>query len=97
MKYCPNCGKQVNNEDKICMHCGNSIDRFNYVDKSDRAGVITIILSFLIPLFGLVIYGANHATFPRKSRACMIAAGLGIIVNLLLYYFILQNELYLMS
>lgn len=96
MKYCSNCGKQVNDEDKICMHCGSKVGK-SQSTQPDSAGILSLLVSFLIPLFGLLVYGANHVVYPKKSRSCLIAAGLGFLINLILFYIILQNELFLMS
>ncbi len=59
-KYCPNCGKEVNENAVICVNCGVSLNGKNNVVNGNKnnslavAGFVTSIVSLIINLWGIV-------------------------------------------
>ncbi len=59
-KFCPNCGKEVNENAVICVNCGVALNNQNIVDETNKtnslavAGFVTSIVSLIINLWGLV-------------------------------------------
>lgn len=41
---------------------------------ADEVNIGFVILSVLIPLFGLIYWAINAKTYPKRARACGIAA-----------------------
>ncbi|MGN1051035.1 MAG: zinc-ribbon domain-containing protein [Acutalibacteraceae bacterium] len=77
MKFCQNCGKEVLDEAVICPNCGCSVQADNNtqsteVDESVSAGLV--VLSVLIPLFGIIYWPVKAKTRPKCAKTCGIAA-----------------------
>lgn len=53
-------------------------------NQTEEAGVGWIILAFLIPLVGLILYFVWHGEKPKKANGVGIAALSGFIINLLI-------------
>lgn len=84
MMYCPNCGAQISKDAYVCPKCGvltNNKAANNVVDKSS---VGLNILSFFIPIVGLILYFTMKAKTPIKAKAIGISALIGFILNLIL-------------
>lgn len=54
MKYCNNCGKEVSDNAVVCPFCGCAVASKNV--EVDKPSTGLNILSFLIPLVGLILY-----------------------------------------
>lgn len=77
MKYCQHCGAEVNENAVVCVKCGCSIQQASTapaeeVDDSVSAGLV--VLSVLIPLFGIIYWPIKAKERPRCARTCGIAA-----------------------
>ena len=89
MKFCQHCGKEIMDEAVICPGCGCSVQTTNNtqveeVDQSVSAGLV--VLSVLIPLFGIIYWPVKAKTRPNCAKACGIAA----IISWVLYFLILM-------
>ncbi|MBR5569766.1 MAG: zinc ribbon domain-containing protein [Oscillospiraceae bacterium] len=86
MKYCQYCGKELLNEAIFCPGCGCAVQttypQEYAVDNTVSAGLV--VLSVLIPLFGIVYWPVKSKTRPKCAQACGIAA----IIAWVFYIFI---------
>ena len=72
------CGKEINNEAVVCVHCGCSIESKNVVStNADAPNKGFAILGFLFPLVGLILYLVYLDTAPLKAKS----AGKGALVS----------------
>lgn len=87
MKYCPNCGGEINENAVICEKCGFSVQSVNNthtqttsVDDSVNVGLV--ILAVLIPLFGIIYWPLNAKEHPKCAQACGIASIIAWVIYL---------------
>ena len=66
MKYCNNCGKEVSDNAVVCPFCGCAVASKNV--EVDKPSTGLNILSFLIPLVGLILYLSWQNSTPIKAR-----------------------------
>ncbi len=83
MKFCRHCGKEIQEEAVICVHCGCSTAASTPV-REDKISVGMCILSFLIPLVGIIYWPVKHKTTPKRARACGICGVIGWVVNFII-------------
>ena len=86
--FCEKCGKEVQDEAVVCIHCGCSLKSNNESavnNESLDTGVK--IISFCFPIVGGILYFVHQNSAPQKSKdACSAALwgfGLGIALNIL--------------
>lgn len=80
MKNCPQCMQQVADDTVICPNCGYEMpvqtqQPANGAPKSpvaDKVSIPLCIVSFLIPIFGVIYWAVKHKTSPKKAKACGI-------------------------
>ena len=88
MAFCRHCGKEIDDQAVICIHCGCETDNGykqkmanNYnqpaVDYEAKATAGQIVISVLIPLVGIILWAVLHTTKPRAAKTCLIT---GIVV-----------------
>ena len=86
MKYCSYCGKEVNTEAVVCIHCGCAIKKAdsqpsqNYC--KDKADTALIVLCVLFPIIGLILWAVNHQDSPKAAAAYGKASLIAISVEL---------------
>lgn len=73
MKFCQHCGKQLLDEAVICPVAVAAVPAAANA-AADEVNIGFVILSVLIPLFGLIYWAINAKTYPKRARACGIAA-----------------------
>lgn len=88
--YCKNCGNQIHDDAVVCVHCGcpvqqNATDKACAKPKSNALAIIGFILSFLIPVAGLIcsILGARQADTDGGKYKGLATAGI-VISSILL-------------
>ena len=84
MKFCKNCGKELVDEAVVCPGCGASQNTYNAPAQTDSVSVGLVILSILIPLFGIIYWPVKAKETPKRAKACGIAAIISWVVNILL-------------
>ena len=91
MKFCQHCGAEINDEAVVCVKCGCAVNNAaasqpaataNAVDNSVSAGLV--ILSVLIPLFGIIYWPVKAKSSPKCAMACGIASIISWIVGILI-------------
>lgn len=93
-KFCSHCGKEIIIQAVVCPHCGCSVAPSAEEDIPSKG---LNILSFFIPLVGLILYCLSHDKTPNKAKEIGkwaiigFAVGVGCSVLLLIFYLILLN------
>lgn len=80
-KFCSNCGSEVYPNAVICVKCGCSIPQINPL-ADDIPSLGLNILSFFIPLVGLILFAVYNSTAPTKSTAIGKCALTGFLLPL---------------
>ncbi len=81
MKYCSHCGKEIMDDAVICIHCGCSVYVGNKAGVPDAPNTGWLVLGFLFPLVGLIMYLANKDTTPLRAKS----AGKGALITVILW------------
>lgn len=72
--FCPNCENQVNENSDVCLHCGKMLrnSKINHNDqkKVDKSNIGLNIVSFIIPIVGLILYLTLKKETPIKAKNC---------------------------
>ena len=82
--YCSKCGKEINDEAVICVHCGCAVEnKMNTkANEADAPSTAWAVLGFFIPLVGLILYLLNKDKMPLKARSAGKGALIGFIVSI---------------
>lgn len=83
--YCKNCGKELNEEAMYCTGCGVLVNN----DKpqavcDDRPRFGWSLLSFFIPVVGLILFLTNENKKPKMARSAGKCALAGVITEVVL-------------
>lgn len=91
MKYCCHCGKEVEEDAVICVHCGRLIATIKTTSVSkeeDKSSGLWVFLGFLIPILGLVMYLVWKDEYPLKAKSAGQGALVSVIVGFVLGFII---------
>lgn len=80
MKYCSKCGNQILEEAIICPSCGCMVE--DKAINDDYVSIGLCMLSFLVPIFGIIYWACTRKKTPHKARACCAAMFIRIIAPL---------------
>lgn len=86
MKFCTNCGKEISDPSGVCPDC-SQLEMASEEQKSNVCAIIGFILSFILPLIGIVFsaIGISKASKMEGNGKGLAIAGLIIsIVHFLL-------------
>lgn len=95
MKYCVNCGKEVDENQMFCANCGAKITNYSngYYTKREEYNKQQFettgekigygILAFLIPLVGFILYFVFKSSKPVTSKICLYVSLISFVLNLL--------------
>ena len=87
--FCQKCGKEIMDEAVVCIHCGCAVKASEKENdkKNENSWIGLAILSFLIPIVGLIYWAVN----PKKTDAqtCGLVALGGFIVGFSIISFLL--------
>lgn len=81
MKYCSKCGKEIEDEAVVCVHCGCSVENRTVTKEIDGPNIAFTILGFFIPLVGLILYLVYKDTMPEKAKSAGKGALIGVCVS----------------
>ena len=81
--FCTRCGREIPNNANTCEYCGNVVNRTN-VNQGDAPSGIFAVLSFFIPLVGLILFLVYHDSHPRKAKSAGKGAIAGFITSIVL-------------
>ena len=83
MKFCQHCGKEIMDKAVICPGCGCSVQEVNNTQATEADQTVSaglVVLSVLIPLFGIIYWPVKAKTRPKCAKACGIAAIISWVV-----------------
>ena len=89
MKFCSNCGSEINDNAIVCIKCGCAIGKINFIDPNDSSSKGFALLGFFFPVVGLILYLVWNNTNPKKAKSCGIGALLGVIIIPIITFFTL--------
>ena len=91
MKYCSHCGKEIFDEAVICPNCGCAVgvSDLKSITRKDTPSAGLNILSFFIPIVGLILYLVLKDEEPKKANAVGKWALIGVGVGLGLWIIII--------
>lgn len=89
--FCTNCGQKVVRETKNNSSYNQNINNVSYnnntkKEKNDKINILLIIVSFIIPLVGLILFIAYNNKSPKFANANGIAALIGFIISMILSF-----------
>ena len=84
MKYCSHCGAQIDDNAVICVKCGCSVAQ-NNTNPQDAPNAGFAVLSFFLPVVGLILWLVWMNTSPLKAKSCGKGALIGVIAWVVLW------------
>lgn len=94
-KFCKSCGSQIPRQSFYCPNCSKLADRpvINYYRPSNGMAIAGFILSFFIPILGLIFgcIGNSRANEGASGKGLSIAAIVISIVTMVINFFIIIN------
>ena len=84
--FCKNCGKEIDDNAAVCIHCGVATNSTPAV--VDNGGFGWGLLGCCIPIVGLILFLVWKDTKPKTSNAAGIGALVSVGIYILLYLFI---------
>lgn len=78
LKYCRHCNNEVAVTAVTCPKCGGSV-----AVESPDAITPEVVISFLIPIVGIIIYANNSKSNPERARKALNAALLGFLIGII--------------
>lgn len=84
--FCKNCGKEISDNAYVCPNCGVRVNddaerRASELDADSGSKVGWGILSFLIPIVGLILYCMWKVERPQTAKVCGKCALASVIVS----------------
>lgn len=81
MKYCAKCGKAINKDAVVCVHCGCSVDGKKPSEDQDSDNIGWGILGFFIPIVGFILWLMWKDKMPKKAKKLGIGALIGVCLS----------------
>ncbi len=83
MKFCANCGKEVNENAVVCVHCGCSISNKS-IGGEDSSSILYLLLGLWQPMIGLILYLIWKDEKPLAAHNAGKGALIGVIASALI-------------
>ena len=77
--FCKNCGSEIDDKAYVCPHCGVKVQDEVVEDSGSKIG--WGILSFIIPLVGLILYLVWKTERPATAKLCGKCALIAVIIE----------------
>lgn len=84
MKFCSKCGKEINDEAVVCVHCGCQVEN-KPAANNDTGSFGWGFLGFCIPVVGLILYLVWKNTAPNNAKMAGKGALISVIVSVVFY------------
>ncbi len=83
MAYCHKCGKEIDDDAVVCVHCGCAVPSAanSGAASDDASSAAFAVLSFFFPLVGLILFLVWKDTYPKRAKSAGKGALIGVIVN----------------
>lgn len=87
MKYCSNCGKEIDEKAVICVNCGVAQQPLQPAQSgtSDTGGAGWTLLGCCIPLVGLILFLVWNDKKPKNAKAAGIGALISVGISIVYY------------
>ena len=91
--FCDKCHKNINEDSNYCPFCGSvlNVDVSSSAVESkvdrDKINIWFVILSWFVPLVGVLVFFIKKETAPRTAKASGLCALISFILNLLVIFF----------
>ena len=82
-KYCTKCGKEINEDAIICIHCGCSINNTQTNKEPDSDNIGWGFLGFFVPIVGFILWLIWKDEAPKKSKNLGIGALVALCIAVL--------------
>ena len=84
--FCSKCGKEVNDDAVVCVHCGCAIEnkKPSLANSNDAPNTGFAVLGFFIPLAGLIVWLINKDTKPLMAKSAGKGALAGFVTSIVL-------------
>lgn len=88
--YCNKCGKEINDEAVVCIHCGCAVNNGAKNNpmvptEDDKVSAIIIICTILIPLVGMILGIVNLCKKKTRSGGIYLGVGIGAwVLNMII-------------
>lgn len=83
MAFCKNCGKEIDNNAVVCVHCGVAQETKPVV--VDNGGFGWGLLGCCFPIIGLILFLVWKDTKPKTSKAAGMGALVSVIISVVWY------------
>lgn len=85
--YCKNCGGWISDDSVFCSYCGCRVDEGNRApggsaSADNESNVWFSVLSFFVPLAGLILYIVYETKNPTRAKAAGKWAIIGFLVSI---------------
>lgn len=80
MKYCSNCGSELNENQDVCLNCGSYVKK---TSTNDTGSIGWFFLGLFIPLAGIILYALWYDERPKDARRSLYGFITSIIVGII--------------
>ena len=89
--FCKKCGNQIMDDAVVCVHCGCPTDKFDPDPQKnqDKSSVNVALISFFLPLVGLVIYLVYKDNQPLKAESAKMGTIWGFFLPIIIILLVL--------
>ena len=86
MKYCDNCGNELNKNANFCSNCGKNFSLQNQVTNGNSGSVIACaIVGLLFPIIGAILYYVLKNTDEKAAKTANVCAWISFGLRVLLF------------
>ncbi len=91
MKYCDNCGKELNENFCFCPNCGKNFFAPNQNQQKSSSALIIVcaIVGLLFPLIGAILYYVLKETDIKAAKTANSCAWISFLAQLIFGFLIL--------
>ncbi len=88
--FCKKCGKEMNDNEKVCSNCGYSEENNSTeINETPTIGILSIVFGALGGWLGLVLAIVGLCTYKKKENRTKCYIGMGLFIAWVILYIIL--------
>lgn len=84
---CRECGKEISSNATVCPNCG-----YKNINNQEKASFGILIICFLIPIVGIILFAINISSKPKYAKQCIISSILApiivIVITVISFFFV---------
>jgi uncharacterized membrane protein YvbJ len=81
MKYCRHCGAEMVDDAVLCVKCGCPVENITIAGETDAPNMGYAVMSFFLPIVGLILYFMWKDKTPLKAKSCGKGALICVIIS----------------